>query len=253
MKSKDATRLSTLAKVSVPKSYDVLADRLRDAILHEMEEGARLPTERELVDQTGLSRGSVREALRKLEVEGLIKPRLGRFGGNIVSRPGNDSMAHFVAQFVRGRRLSLRALQEARETIEPALARLAALHRTEEDLQRLREINEQLATPGTDSSEFAELNIQWHNAVGAASGNDLLEAFLFSISYGVVAATIDEEYDTEQTRAEAVRAHNKVIEAITERDGDAAFRRMERHVKATRERVKSHEDRELPIAPPERI
>ena len=242
-----------MTKLSVPKSYDVLADRLRDAILDDMEEGSRLPTERELVDQTGLSRGSVREALRKLEVEGLIKPRPGRFGGNIVSRPGNEAMAHFIAQFVRGRRLSLRVLQETRETIEPALARLAAFHRTDDDLQRLREINEQLASPDIDRARFAELNIDWHNAVGAASGNDLLEAFLFSISYGVVTATQNEKYDTEQTRADAVRAHSRVIEAIAKRDGDAAFRRMERHVKATRERVRSQEESELPIAPPDKI
>src|SRR4029450_3303500 len=116
-----------LSRVSVPKSYDVLADKLRETILKgDIREGDSLPTERELVSQTGLSRGSVREALRMLAVEGLGRPRHGRpgrLGGNIAPLPGKESMAHFINQFVVGRRLSLRTVQESRETIEPTLAR----------------------------------------------------------------------------------------------------------------------------------
>lgn len=236
-----------LGRISVQKSYEVLADRLRQTILDgSLEEGTHLPTERELVSQTGLSRGSVREALRKLEVEGLVKTKLGRLGGNIVSRPGNDSMAHFVTQFVRGRRLSLRTLQQTRETLEPGLARLAAEHRSADDIVRLRDLNTEMAQALSDRDRFAEINIAWHNAIATASRNDLLAAFLYAISYDVVASTVSEEYDTASLRQEVVKAHERIIAAIEAGDGDAAFRRMERHVKATRAKTRAREDADLP-------
>lgn len=224
-----------LGRIEVPKTYDVLAEHLRRTILDgEMPEGARLPTERELVAQTGLSRGSVREALRKLEVEGLVRPRPGRLGGNIVTRPGQDALAHFVGQFVRGHKLSLRTLQETRETIEPALARLAAERRTDEDVALLHNFNTRMGELLDDRTAFAKANFAWHGAVGAASKNDLLAAFLYSMSKGVVEATVLEEYDTPDLRREVLRAHDRIIDAIEARDPDAAQRRMERHVKATR-------------------
>jgi GntR family transcriptional regulator, transcriptional repressor for pyruvate dehydrogenase complex len=240
------TKKVTLDRISVPKTYDVLAEQLRRTIIDgQLEEGSRLPSERELVDQTGLSRGSVREALRMLQVEGLARPRPGRFGGNIVTRPDNNSMAHFVGQFVLSRRIPLRALQETRETIEPALARLAAANRTEEDLAKLRALNEALAAPDLDAGRFAEINVTWHNTVAAASRNDLLSALLYAMSSGVIAATTFQVYDSPAIHKAVCRVHGRIFDAIAARDGDAAFRRMERHVKAAREKAKDREDGDL--------
>lgn len=238
-----------LGRISVQKSYEVLADRLRETILDgSLEEGAKLPTERELVSQTGLSRGSVREALRKLEVEGLVKTRLGRLGGIIVSRPGNDAMAHFVRQFVRGRKLSLRTVQEARTTLEPHLAQMAAERRTEEDLARLRQLNAELASTLDDQEQFAAVNIDWHNMIASAARNELLSAFLYSISYQVAVSTIEPEYDTLDTRTAVLEIHTRILAAIEAGDADAAYRRMKRHMDATRAMTRAREDEDLPEA-----
>lgn len=248
MSKPESTPEPILGRISVQKSYEVLADRLRETILDgALAEGSRLPTERELVTQTGLSRGSVREALRKLEVEGLVKTRLGRLGGNIVSRPGNEAMAHFITQFIRGRRLSLRTLQETRETLEPSLARLAAERRSAEDVARLKELNAEMSKALDDREQFAAANLDWHNAVASASGNDLLAAFLYSISYGVFVSTVLDEYDTVELRREVVRVHDRIIAAIEAGDGDAAYRRMARHVEATSAMAKEHGGDMLPL------
>jgi DNA-binding FadR family transcriptional regulator len=206
-----------------------------------------LPTERELVSQTGLSRGSVREALRMLAVEGLVRPRHGRLGGNIVSLPGKEAMAHFVHRFVRGRRLSLRTLQETRETIEPTLAGLAAERRSVQDIARLKMLNDELAQSISDRTQFAAINVEWHNAVAAAAGNDLLAALLFSISYGVAVSTMADEYDTTDVRKAVIRVHSKIIEAIEAQNGKLAFKRMELHVKATRAITSKREDVEISL------
>lgn len=235
-----------LNRVSVPKTYDVLADQLRETILGgSIPEGESLPTERELVSQTGLSRGSVREALRMLAVEGLVRPRHGRLGGNIVSLPNNEAMAHFISQFVRGRKLSLRTLQETRETIEPTLARFAAERRSTADIAKLKALNEDLTAAVSDRMQFAAINVEWHNAVGAASRNDLLAAFLFSMSFGVAISTTADEYDTMDVRKAAINIHTKIIEAIEAQNADLAFRRMEQHVRATRAVTSARENSEL--------
>jgi DNA-binding FadR family transcriptional regulator len=237
-----------LNRVSVPKTYDVLAAQLRETILGgSIPEGESLPTERELVSQTGLSRGSVREALRMLAVEGLVRPRHGRLGGNIVSLPGNEAMAHFISQFVRGRKLSIRTLQETRETIEPTLARFAAERRSAADVAKLKALNEDLTAAVSDRMQFAAINVEWHNAVGVASRNDLLAAFLFSMSFGVAISTTADEYDTMDVRKAAINIHTKIIEAIEAQNADLAFRRMEQHVRATRAVTSAREHSELKL------
>src|SRR5260370_18182876 len=86
-----------LTPLRVPKSSGVLADDLRERILRgDFPEGTALPPERELVNQTRMSRATIREALRILEVQGLVRVKTGRAGGAYVSRPGQDPMAHPV-------------------------------------------------------------------------------------------------------------------------------------------------------------
>ena len=246
MRKSSGNKNLRLPRVSVPKSYDVLADKLRETILKgDIREGESLPTERELVSQTGLSRGSVREALRMLAVEGLVRPRHGRLGGNIVTLPGKESMAHFINQFVVGRRLSLRTVQESRETIEPTLARFAAARRNLDDVKKMRALNDDLANAVSDRAQFAAVNIEWHNAVAAASRNDLLAAFLFSMSFGVAMSTMADEYDTVEVRKAAINIHARIADAIEAQNADLAFRRMEKHVSATRAITSAREDREI--------
>jgi DNA-binding FadR family transcriptional regulator len=246
MRKSSGSKDLRLPRVSVPKSYDVLAAKLRETILKgDVREGESLPTERELVSQTGLSRGSVREALRMLAVEGLVRPRHGRLGGNIVTLPGKESMAHFINQFVVGRRLSLRTVQESRQTIEPTLARFAAERRNPDDVKRLRALNDDLANAVSDRAQFAAVNIEWHNAVAAASRNDLLAAFLFSMSFGVAMSTMADEYDTVEVRKAAINVHARIADAIEAQNADLAFRRMEKHVSATRAVTSAREDREI--------
>src|SRR6202161_3584943 len=142
-----STRSTVLLKpVDVPKASDVLARELRERILSgELVEGTALPAERELVKQTQMSRATVREALRILEVQNLIRVKAGRAGGAFVQRPTTKSMASSVILLIRGRRIKLVDLMETREALEPFCAELAARHRTHEDLAELDRANQEIA------------------------------------------------------------------------------------------------------------
>ncbi|MFC9454501.1 FadR/GntR family transcriptional regulator [Streptomyces sp. NPDC056983] len=238
-------------KVLAPKPYELLADQLREAILDgEIAEGDALPPERDLVDQTGLTRGSVREALKLLAAEGLVETRPGRFGGNIATLPARRDIASSLGQFVRSRQLPLRTLHETRDVLEPALARLAAAHRTNSDLVTLRRLHQELEL-AEGFQRFARTNVKWHRAIAQASGNELLTAALEAIAYGVAVSTTAETYDTPQTRTEVIRIHAHILAAIEARDGALAERRMRQHISATRAQSTDVEFTYVPMSPEE--
>jgi DNA-binding FadR family transcriptional regulator len=211
----------------------VLASQLRVHILDgSIADGVSLPAERDLVVQTGLSRGSVREALRILHTEGLITTRPGRLGGSVARRPGDDALARYVGLFVQGRGISLMSLLQVREAIEPSIASLAAANRTKEDLAELMATTQRLEDAYANVPVYLAENVNWHVAVATASHNELLKAFLTAISGLIFKASAIENFATEEVRSQVMKAHRRILDAIVERDADAASRRMARHLAA---------------------
>ena len=224
-----------ITPIHVPKAADVLAGILREKILDgELHEGADLPNERKLGAQAGLSRASVREALRILEGEGLIATRLGRNGGSAVVRPSGATIERSVGIFIRGQRIRFEAVLETRAAIEPPSARFAALHRTDADLAEILKSHTALeqASAAGDVPAYVRANLDWHVQVVRASHNELLIAFISAVSQSVYLATDLEGFNSVAVRNAVIRAHRRVIDAIEARDGDAAERRMGRHVAA---------------------
>jgi len=223
-----------IERIDVPKSCDLLADQLRRQIFSgTYAPGAALPAERELVVQSGLSRGSVREALRIVEAEGLIRTKAGRYGGSVVCLPTDELLARHVAMFAKGRGVTLPALIDAREALEPMVAQLAALHRTADDLRELEAISARLEVAmKTDAAGFLEHNVHWHYAVAVASHNDILRGFMASLTGLIHETSHTENLVDDDVRALVARTHRRILDAIVAGDPDAARRRMERHVKA---------------------
>lgn len=226
------TRPIQLSPMEVPKASDVLANEIRERILSgEYPEGAALPPERELVIQTRMSRTTVREALRILEVQGLVRIRAGRAGGAFVQKPGEDSVAKSLELLIRGRQVRLTSVHQTREAIEPHCARLAALNRTLDDLHRLADANDALAASGS-LEDFLQANVDWHVGVAMASHNEILTGIMIALSRAIYTTTNNEGFVNDEVRAITIRAHKSVTRAIKDKDADAAARRMSRHVHA---------------------
>lgn len=218
-------------RVVVPRAPGLLAERLRDLILQgEFMSGELLPPERDLVAESGLSRGSVREALKILETEGLVEIRSGRSGGARVTIPKRTTLARSTELFVRANAVPLESLLDCRIAVEPMLARLAARNRTEDELQRLRSLHEEFEASVADVKLYRQVNLTWHLAIAAASRNEPLTALMEAISTPLLEATGYEVVTTAKTRQEAVRAHAAVVDAIARHDEDAAARAMEKHL-----------------------
>ena len=222
-----------LAPIVVPKTSDVLASELRRQILTgALPPGTSLPAERELVIQTGLSRGSVRDALRILESESLVITRPGRYGGSVANKPDDESLKRSISSFVHGRGITLLSLLQTREAIEPSLAALAAKNRTADELQRLVDVTKRVENAFLTPPEFLRENVEWHMAIAAASHNELLRAFLHSISDMVYKASAIENFATDDVRKQVMHAHRRILEAIVAQQADVAERRMTLHLSA---------------------
>jgi GntR family transcriptional regulator, transcriptional repressor for pyruvate dehydrogenase complex len=230
-----------LGRVTVPKASDVLADHLRQQIRDgTLAEGAALPVERELAAAVGLGRQTVRDALRVLEIEGLVVTRAGRAGGSFVRRPDAGTLERNLHALVSGRGVRLRSLLEAREALEPAAARLAALHRTSADLAMLDEAAARLASAG-DVPTFLQCNADWHVAIATASHNEIIAAVVSSLSRVILRSTDIDELNSEVTMAVTLKAHDRILAAIRSGDGDRAAAAMAKHVHTYRELVETYD------------
>lgn len=231
------------------KASAVLAERLREGILtRHFEPGASLPNERALADMSGLSRASVREALCMLEAEGLIVTRPGRGGGSVPHLPGADTLERSIRLFIRGQRIRLVSLLEAREAIEPQLARLAARNCTKEDLHQLEQIQTRFEDSAVLLSELAHMNVDWHLAVAAASRNELLTGVWKAVSSLMhEASAIDVPYNSAEVRSAVCHAHRRILDAIASGDEEAAARRMARHLGAYVEHIRAQTPPDLEL------
>ena len=226
----------SLGRISAPKASDVLAGELRGRIRSgEWPQGLALPSERELSSQTGLSRTSVREALRMLEVDGLLQIRPGRGGGARVCRPADDELTRQLDLFIWGRNIGPDHLHELREVLEALAARGAALRRSDGDLAELVAKTEAVEANVGDPERYLDANLAWHMAVVRASHNELLTSFMKVLSNAIHRATESEAFDSPELRDATLRIHRRILAAIIEGDPEAARRRMARHVGAAQE------------------
>lgn len=231
-----------LGRVAVPKASDVLADHLREQILSgKLAEGSALPVERELAASVGLSRGVVRDALRVLEIEGLITTRPGRAGGSFVRRPDATTLRRSLSVLVSGRGVSYQSLLETRDALEPAAAELAALNRTGEDLAQLDAVTQQMRDAVGDIPAFLELNAQWHMAVVAASHNEIMQIILDSLSRAIVQATDVSGFNTQRTMTDTLTAHERILAAVRKGDAQKAATAMSKHVHGYRMLIEAYE------------
>ncbi len=208
-----------------------LAETIKERILSgEWCEGHPLPSQRMIWERSGMSRGTVREALRMLGVQFLVDIRKGRSGGVFVRRPSKQILDNCVTTLVRSERISLAQLIATRKIIETALAEQAVLYRTDEDLGLMHDALCRMEEAQGSQDAFIKAIIDWHCAVGKASGNILLGAFLKSISDILHTATSIEAASDLATQSRVIEIHRGIETAIRDRDPKAVKRRMLRHI-----------------------
>jgi len=208
--------------------------QLREAIFQRVfAQGAKLPSETELAARFSVSRATVREALRSLASTGLISKVPGAAGGSFVNTFDHESfgasLEESMGNILRLGSISYEEVAQLRELLEVPSARLAAAHRSDEDVARLDEIVEREKAASVADPEVPELDIAFHSAIAGASGNRVLEAFvsaLHRVTQPVRFVAIEEEVGRS-----TVRQHRAIVKAIAAGRGDEAEAAMQRHLR----------------------
>lgn len=229
------------AAVRKPKKTAILvAQQIVDEIIDEqLQPGASLTSERDMLIRYGVSRGTLREALRILETYGLIAIKTGPGGGAVVADAGSRPLASVIALVLQMSRTSFRSIVDARLQLEPLLARGAAERRDDEDLAALRRSLDEMGSHLDDASSFLAQNHTFHAAVAEAAKNPVLYNMVASLNWIQDGTALGIDYAPEN-RTAILEAHNRIYAAIESGAGETAETAMRVHIGEFAEHAELH-------------
>jgi GntR family transcriptional regulator, transcriptional repressor for pyruvate dehydrogenase complex len=212
------------------RAFDEITSQVREMVRRgELSPGDRLPSERALAEQFLVSRNTVREAMRMLEVVGLVELRRGATGGAFIAQADPRRVAVNISDMLDLSAFSFTDLAEARLEVESSVIRLACERRDDDDLAAL-EANIALAVQLTAEGQFPErasVHVEFDNLLASAAKNPVLIAFMRSIS--TVSREVVNSLGVTQGDI-VVRAHRAILKHVRSRDADAAVAELKKHV-----------------------
>jgi DNA-binding FadR family transcriptional regulator len=218
-------------------AHEVAVQRLAQAIkLGALEVGSRLPPERELVQLLGVSRTTLREALRALQQAGYLETSRGRNGGTFVaSRQISQLSDADVERLVRQMGSTLRDLIDLRGAVEPKAAELAALRATDDDLENMRWLQDRALKSPVEELRQADSTL--HIAIAYAARSDLLLDSVLEVQIRLhdLLAHLQLTTDLKPPGHRSSVQHREVVQAIADRDPAAAREAMAEHIRHTHE------------------
>lgn len=225
-----------LGVARIQPAYEQVAGQLRHLIqTGSITVGEQLPVETQLAAAFGVSRSTVREALRTLSSQGLVHTTRGPTGGTFVSAPDDERLQQSIEAhlgLLRGTaRLTDGDYFDAREMIEVPCARLAADRRTPEHLEEMREAisRERTAVAAWERGAHSH---DFHAAVVRATGNTLLQLVTTPIFRSMRTRTLARP--GRETWHELDQAHDQILQSIQDQDGASAARAMLAHIEHMR-------------------
>jgi len=227
----DSSRETALfAPVAVARASSAIADQIRTAIVTgRLKAGDRLSPERELAEQFGVSRVTVRDALRSLEAMGLIEVKVGARGGAFVTAPTGSKVAQTMSDMMLMSGTTPEDIVEARLIVELGTVTLACARATDDDLAQLRTLCERGRGALAAGTYTRELSWDFHSRLAQAAHNDavggLTQSFRSSLSMHPLRVR-----EGPSGHALTVAEHLRIVEALERRDGAAARHEMADHL-----------------------
>jgi GntR family transcriptional regulator, transcriptional repressor for pyruvate dehydrogenase complex len=191
--------------------------------------GARLPPERMMLEQYSIGRGTLRESLRFLELQGVISLKPGPGGGPIVRQPDGSSLAIALTLLLQFENAPFRTIAESRGGLEPMTAQLAAQRMSEEALGELRASVELMSAEIDSQAIFLEENKRFHDLIAHGSGNAMFGLLIDALLGILDGSAIGIDYPEIRRRA-VVKAHGRILESLEARDPDTAATAMRDHI-----------------------
>lgn len=212
------------------KTALIVAKRVVDDIYRDGRSvGDRLPPERVMLEHYGVGRGTLREALRFLELQGVLTLKPGPGGGPVIRKPDATYLANGLLLLLQFSDAPFSIIVEARVDLEPVMARHAASRMSKEDLGRLGSSVEQMRGNLRDRDIFLATNREFHELIAHGSGNAMY-SFLIDALVDIVDGTHMGVDYPEQRRKAILGAHERIFSALDAHDGDRSFAAMDEHM-----------------------
>ena len=229
--------LTDAGKLRVPKTAELVADRIRGRIISgDLEEGATLPSEGQLLEQFGISRPTLREAFRILETERLIAvSRVSRTGAR-VSRPHVSSVSRYASYVLQANNVGVADLFEARLAIELFAVRQLARKGSKTKLKALRSEIDRIESVrlGESTQEFFAAFNDAHRLLVELGGNEtlllviqMLQGLMGQVSLKIIALN---EETTEHEKKKVIKSFRNLIDLIETGVADAAIKHWRLHL-----------------------
>ncbi len=200
--------------------------------------GDQLPSERQLSESLGVSRVTVRDALRTLEAVGLVTVRVGASGGAFITDPGSSHMAEGLTNRLSLRAISPDALTEARSIIERGLLPTVCERATDDDIADLEAIcsdAEQALESG--SGYDPRRSVAFHVRLARASHNSVMAMMVESMHGPLLESLLVAREVAPDMGARGTAEHREIVEAVRQRDAARAQAILDEHLARTRQRV----------------
>lgn len=212
------------------KTALIVAKRVVDDIHREGQTaGHRLPPERVMLEHYGVGRGTLREALRFLELQGVLALKPGPGGGPVIQKPDAAYLANGLLLLLQFSDAPFSMIVEARRDLEPVMARHAASRMAPESLQQLGHSLETMRDNLADRDIFLATNREFHELIAWGSGNAMY-GFLIDALVDIVDGTHMGVDYSEQRRKAILGAHERIFGALESHDGDHSFAAMNEHM-----------------------
>ncbi len=227
-----------LSKVSSGRISEVIVDQIRLLMRQgQLTAGDRLPPERELCERFGVSRVTVREALRVLEANGLVEIRVGARGGTYVTAPSSRLVGEGIADLITLATLSAVEVTEARLVFELGIVPLVCERATEADTAALYEICDR-SHAALEGDDFPlELSAEWHTRYAQSAHNRAITMLVESL-HGPLLMSLERARDVAPLHGRrGVEEHRALVDAIVARDVARATELMSTHLTRTAERL----------------
>jgi DNA-binding FadR family transcriptional regulator len=232
MANRDSPAVDLFEPVVAVRISAPIAAQIRDAILEgKLSPGDRLPTERDLAERFGVSRVTVRDALRALETAGLVEIRVGAAGGAFVTAPSTEIVGQGISHMLMLSQVDPDEIAEARLILELGTVALAVDRATEQDIAELRELAEQGAAAFAAGDYDPTLAREFHARLANAAHNRAMELVAATFGGPLSMHAVREREPAEWSHERSSEEHLQLVEAIAKRDGALARRIMSEHLR----------------------
>jgi GntR family transcriptional repressor for pyruvate dehydrogenase complex len=209
-----------------------IADQIRSAILEgKLKPGNRLPNERHLAEQFGVSRVTVRDALRSLETSGLIEVRVGATGGAFVTAPSTEVVGEGISNMLVLSKVDPDEIAEARLIMEVGTVSLAVERANAEDIAALRELCDESDRAYAAGEYHTDLSRAFHTALAHAAHNRAVELVAATFAGPLSLQPVRDREPLEWSHGRTVAEHRALVDAIEARDAEQARRVMTEHLR----------------------